>query len=100
MGVGRKLEGKESEKETESAARQVDREPKGKSGEARPEERCEKEGRAKSPKCQKNSYRIFFSNQKGWSVCIQNNFTEWNEWILYLIFQRASFGFHQVKLYE
>ena len=65
MGVGRKLEGKESEKETESAARQVDREPKGTSREARPGERCEKEGRAKSPKCQKNSYRIFFSNQKG-----------------------------------
>ena len=29
MRIGRKLEEKESEKETESAARQVDREPKG-----------------------------------------------------------------------
>lgn len=29
MRIGRKLEGKESEKETESAARQVDREPNG-----------------------------------------------------------------------
>lgn len=34
------------------------------------------------------------------SVSIQNNFTEQNEWILYLIFQSPSFVLHQVELYE
>lgn len=50
----------------------------------------------------KNSYRIFFPTRK-LEVCflsIQNNFREWNNWILDLIFPSPSFGFYQVKLCE
>lgn len=91
MGVGRKAGGKGAREKKRKV--QPDRwigEPKGMSvGKQKQRERHEKEGRAKSPKCQKNSYRIFFPTRKVEVSVIRITFIERNKWILYLIFSES-----------
>lgn len=74
MGVGRKLEGKESEKETESAARQVDREPKGMSvGKPGQEKGTRRRQEPRVPNARKTATEFSFSTRKD-EVCFLSAF--------------------------
>ena len=65
MRVGRKREGKESVKETESAARQVDREPKGMSvGKPGQEKGTRRRGEPRVPNARKTATEFSFPTRK------------------------------------
>lgn len=74
MGVGRKLEGKESERETEGAARQVDREPNGMSvGKPGQEKGTRRAEERRVPNARKTATEFSFSTRKV-EVCFLSTF--------------------------